>query len=215
MKKIFSNLYVKTILIIVLIGLLSGAGFYIFVTQLAKVQSAEILTRISEAAKLNEELEKLRIENLRLSREKARLHQEKTVSEIISFDENLGVLKKEFNEKINLLPYKIDTKLINIRELKKIAENGLAASADFKSKLQSIGIIPEPFNDYYNLLIVYLDNSIRISNLTLAYLDSKDYSVFDDGEISQLFKENVAIFKDLEQERIRIFEENKIDSLLE
>ena len=215
MKKIFSKLYVKIILIIVLIGLLSGAGFYIFVTQLAKVQSAEILTRISEAAKLNDELEKLRIENLRLSEEKAKLSRDKTVSEIISFDENLQVLKKEFNEKINLSPYKIDTKFTNIQELKKIAENGLAASADFKSKLKNIGDVPESFNDYYNLLIDCLDNNIRISNLLLAYFDSKDYSTFDDSEIKQLYKENDALLKALEQERIKIFKENKIDSLLE
>ena len=208
MKKIFSNLYVKIILVVIFIGLLVGAGFYISVIQLAKVQSAEILTRISEAEKLNEELEKSRIESLRLS-------QEETVSEIISFDENIEVLKKEYNEKINLLRYKIDTKFINIRELKKIAENGLAVSADFKSKLKNIGTIPETFNDYYNLLIKYLDNNIKINNQYLAYFDSKDFSTFDDSEIRKLFKENDELIEALEQQRIKIFKENKIDSLLQ
>lgn len=211
MKKIFSNLYVKIILIIVLAGLLFGllfcAGFYIVSMELAKVESEKILIKISEAVKLNEELKKSRNENLKLS-------QEKTVSEIISFDENIEVFKKEFNEKINLLPYKSDTKFINIQELKKIAANGLDASVDFKNKLKNIGYIPKSFNDYYNLLINYLDNNIRINNLFLAYFDSKSYSTFDDSEIKQLYKENDAILKELEQERIKIFKENKIDYLL-
>ena len=201
MKKIFSNLYVKIILIIVLAGLLFSllfcAGFYIVSIELAKVGSEKILSKISEAVKLNEELS-----------------QEKTVSEITSFDENIEVFKKEFNEKINLLPYKSDIKFINIQELKKIAANGLDASVDFKNKLKNIGYIPKSFNDYYNLLINYLDNNIRISNLFLAYFDSKDYSTFDDSEIKQLYKENDAILKELEQERIKIFKENKIDYLL-
>lgn len=211
MKRIFSNLYIKIILIIVLAGLLFGllfcAGFYIVSMELAKVESEKILIKISEAVKLNEELKKSRNENLKLS-------QEKTVSEIISFDENIEVFKKEFNEKINLLPYKSDTKFINIQELKKIAANGLDASVDFKNKLKNIGYIPKSFNDYYNLLINYLDNNIRINNLFLAYFDSKSYSTFDDSEIKKLYKENDIILKELEQERIKIFKENKIDYLL-
>lgn len=211
MKRIFSNLYIKIILIIVLAGLLFGllfcAGFYIVSMELAKVESEKILIKISEAVKLNEELKKSRNENLKLS-------QEKTVSEIISFDENIEVFKKEFNEKINLLPYKSDTKFINIQELKKIAANGLDASVDFKNKLKNIGYIPKSFNDYYNLLINYLDNNIRINNLFLAYFDSKNYSTFDDSEIKKLYKENDIILKELEQERIKIFKENKIDYLL-
>ena len=208
MKKIFSNLYVKTILIIALAGLLLGAGLYIIFVAPAKVESEKILNKISEAIKFNEELNKSRIEYLKLS-------QEKTVSEIISFDENVEVFKKEFNKKINLLSYKIDTKYINIQELKKIAANGLDASVDFKNKLKNISYIPKPLNDYYNLLINYLDNNIRINNLFLAYFDSKSYSTFDDSEIKQLYKENDAILKELEQERIKIFKENKIDYLLQ
>lgn len=207
MKKIFSNLYVKIILIIVLVGLLFGAGFYIVSTELAKVESEKILNKVSEAVKFNEELKKSRIEYLKLN-------QEKTVSEIISFDEDIEVFKKEFNEKINLLPYKSDTKFINIQELEKIAANGLDASADFKNKLKNIGYIPKPLNDYYNLLISYLDNNIAVNNLFLAYFDSKNYSTFDDSQIKQLYKENDAILKELEQERIKIFKENKIDYLL-
>ena len=114
MKKIFSNLYVKIILIIVLVGILFGAGFSIVSIELAKVESEKILNKISEAVKFNEELEKSRIGYLKLN-------QGKTVSEIISFDENIEVFKKEFNEKINLLPYKSDTKFINIQEIKKIS----------------------------------------------------------------------------------------------
>lgn len=208
MKKIFSNLYVKIILIIVLVGLLFGAGFYIVSTELAKVESEKILSKVSEAVKFNEELKKSRIEYLKLS-------QGKTVSEIISIDENIEVFKKEFNEKINLLPYKSDTKFINIQELKKIAASGLNASVDFKNKLKNIVYIPKPLNDYYNLLINYLDNNIRINNLFLAYFDSKNYSTFDDSQVKQLYKENDAIFKELEQERIRVFKENKIDYLLQ
>ena len=207
MKKIFSNLYVKIILIIVLVGLLFGAGFYIVSTELAKVESQKILNKVSEAVKFNEELKKSRIEYLKLN-------QGKTVSEIISFDENVEVLKKEFNEKINLLPYKSDTKFINIQELEKIAATGLNASLDFKNKLKNIGYIPKTVNDYYNLLISYLDNDIAINNQFLAYYDSKSYSTFDNSQIKQLYIENNAILKELEQERIRIFKENKIDYLL-
>ena len=144
-----------------------------------------------------------------------KLNQEKTVSEIISFDDDIEVLKKEFNEKINLLPYKIDTKYINIQEYKKIAANGLNASADFKNKLKNIGYIPKPFYDYYNLLIAYADNNIAANNLFIAYYDSKSYSTFDKGRIQQLYKENDARLKELEQERIKIFKENKIDYLLQ
>ena len=208
MKKIFSNLYVKIILIIVLVGILLGAGFYIVSIELAKVESEKILNKISEAVKFNEELKKSRIEYLKLN-------QGKTVSEIISFDENVEVFKKEFNEKINLLPFKIDTKYMNIQELKKIAANGLDASVDFRNKLKNIGYIPKSLNDYYNLLITYLDNNIRINNLFLAYFDSKNYSIFNGSEIKQLYKENDAILKELEQERIKIFKENKIDYLLQ
>jgi hypothetical protein len=208
MKKIFSNLYVKIILIIVLAGILFSAGFYIVFVEPAKVESDKILSRVTEAVKLNEELKKSRIEYLKLS-------QEKTVSEIISFDENMEVFKKEFNEKINLLSYKIDTKFINIQELKKIAANGSDASVDFKNKLENIAYIPKSFNDYYNLLIAWLDNNIRINNLFLAYYDSKSYSTFDNSVIKQLSKENDAILKELEQERIKIFKENKIDYLLQ
>ena len=208
MKKIFSNLYVKTILIIVLAGILFGAGFSIVSAELAKVQSQKILSKVSEAVKFNEELEKSRIEYLKLS-------QEKTVSEIISFDDSIEVLKKEFNEKINLLPYKSDTKYINIQELKKIAATGLDASADFKNKLKNIGYIPKPFYDYYNLLIAYADNNIAANNLFIAYYDSKSYSTFDKDQIKQLYKENGAMLIELEQERIRIFKENKIDYLLQ
>ena len=207
MKKIFSNLYVKIILIIVLVGILFGAGFSIVSIELAKVESEKILNKISEAVKFNEELEKSRIGYLKLN-------QGKTVSEIISFDENIEVFKKEFNEKINLLPYKSDTKFINIQEIKKIAANGLNASVDFKNKLKNIVYIPKSFNDYYNLLIKYLDNNIRINNLFLAYFDSKNYSTFDDSEIKQLYKENDIMLKELEQERIKIFKENKIDYLI-
>ena len=207
MKKIFLNLYEKIILIIILVGILIGAGLYIVSIELAKVESQKILSKVSEAVKFNEELKKSRIEYLKLS-------QEKTVSEIISFDENVEVFKKEFNEKINLLSYKIDTKYINIQELKKIASNGLNASVDFKNKLKNIGYIPKSLNDYYNLLIAYLDNSIAINNLFLSYFDSKNYSTFDDSEIKQLYKENGAILKELEQERIKIFKENKIDYLI-
>ena len=208
MKKIFSNLYVKIILIIVLVGILFGAGFYIIFVEPAKVESEKILNKISEAVKFNEELKKSRIEYLKLN-------QEKTVGEIISFDENVEVFKKEFNEKINLLSYKIDIKYINIQELKKIATNGLNASLDFKNKLKNIGNIPKPLNDYYNLLIAYLDNNIAINNLFLAYYDSKIYSTFDDSKIKQLYEENDAILKELEQDRIKIFKENKIDYLLQ
>ena len=126
MKKIFLNLYVKTILIIVLAALLVGAGFYIVSAELAKAQSQKILSKVSEAVRFNEELEKSRIEYLKLN-------QEKNVSEIISFDDSIEVLKKEFNEKINILSYKIDTKYINIQEIKKIAATGLNASLDFTS----------------------------------------------------------------------------------
>ena len=208
MKKIFSNLYVKIILIILIVGILFGAGFYIVSVELAKVQSQKILNKVSEAVKFNDELKKSRIEYLKLS-------QEKTVSEIISFDENIEVLKKEFNEKINLLTYKSDIKSINIQELKKIAANGLDASADFKNKLKNIDYIPKPLNDYYNLLIAYLDNNIAVNNLFIAYFDSKSYSTFDNSEIKQLYKENDAILKELEQERIKVFKENKIDYLLQ
>ena len=84
-----------------------GAGFYIVSTELVKGESEKILSKISEAVKFNEELEKSRIEYLKLN-------QEKTVSEIISFDEIIEVLKKEFNKNINLLSYKSDTNFINI-----------------------------------------------------------------------------------------------------
>lgn len=207
MKKIFSKLYIKIILIIVLVGILFGTGFYIVSKELAKVESEKILSKVSEAIKFNEELKKSRIEYLKLN-------QEKTVSEIISFDKDIEVFKKEFNEKINLLTYKIDTKYTNIQELKKIAANGLDASVGFRNKLKNIAYIPKPLNDYYNLLINYLDNNIAVNNLFITYFDSKNYSTFDDSEIKKLYKENDTILKELEQERIKIFKENKIDYLL-
>ena len=208
MKKIFLNLYEKIILIILIVGILIGAGFYVVSVELAKVQSQKILSKVSEAVKFNEELKKSKIEYLKLS-------QEKTVREIISFDDSIEVLKKEFNEKINLLPYKIDTKYINIQEIKKIAVSGLNASVDFRNKLKNIVYIPKPLNDYYNLLITYLDNNIRINNLFLAYFDSNNYSTFDNSQIKQLYEENDAILKELDQERIKIFKENNIDYLLQ
>ena len=88
------------------------------------------------------------------------------------------------------------------------------ASLDFKNKLKNIAYIPKSFNDYYNLLTAYLDNNIAVNNLFIAYYDSKSFSTFDKGRIQQLYKENDARLKELEQERIKIFKENKIDYLL-
>jgi hypothetical protein len=211
MKKIFSKLYVRIILITVAVCLLSGAVFYVISWQIAKVQSEKILSNMSEALKLNEELKKASTENLKLNQEKIKLKKEKTISEIAGLDEEIEVLKKEFNEKINLLPYKSGTEYINIQELKKIADNGLDASADFKDELNNIGNVPEAFNKYFNLLVKYLDNNIKINSLFEAYYDSKDYSEFDYSGVRQLYKENDLILLELEQERIRVLKENEID----
>ncbi len=211
MKKIFSKLYVRIILIAAAACLLFGAGFYIVSWQIAKVESEKILNNFSEAAKLNEELKKASADNLKLNQEKIKLKQEKTISEIVSFDGEVEVLKKEFNKTINLLPYKSDTKFINIQELTKIADNDMNASVDFKNKLINIGNIPEAFNKYLSLLIKYLDNNIRISSIFKTYYGSKNYSDFDYSEIRQVYKENDMLIKELEQERIRVLKENEIE----
>jgi len=165
-----------------------------------------------------EEQERLGEEKIRLIEEKKKeleLKKEKTIIEIVEFDEKYRVIENEFFNEINRLPDVLSEKFINIDQLKEITVKRISYSKEFKKKLFQIENIPETLEDFYNFKVDFLNNDIETYTLLNDYYTGKSYSSSDNSKIKNSFYRNILLFLKAEEERIKVYKENNLDYLLE
>jgi len=165
-----------------------------------------------------EEQERLGEEKIRLIEEKKKeleLKREKTIIEIVEFDEKYRVIESEFFNEITRLPDVLSEKFINIDQLEEITVKRISYSKEFKKKLFQIENIPESLVDFYNFKVDFLNNDIETYTLLNDYYTGKSYSSSNNSKIKDSFYRNILLFLKAEEERIKVYEENDLDYLLD
>ena len=165
-----------------------------------------------------EEQERLGEEKIRLIEEKKKeleLKREKTIIEIVEFDEKYRVIESEFFNEITRLPDVLSEKFINIDQLEEITVKRISYSKEFKKKLFQIENIPESLVDFYNFKVDFLNNDIETYTLLNDYYTGKSYSSSNNSKIKDSFYCNILLFLKAEEERIKVYEENDLDYLLD
>jgi len=165
-----------------------------------------------------EEQERLGEEKIRLMEEKKKeleLKREKTIIEIVEFDEKYRVIESEFFNEITRLPDVLSEKFINIDQLEEITVKRISYSKEFKKKLFQIENIPESLVDFYNFKVDFLNNDIETYTLLNDYYTGKSYSSSNNSKIKDSFYRNILLFLKAEEERIKVYEENDLDYLLD
>jgi uncharacterized protein YneF (UPF0154 family) len=165
-----------------------------------------------------EEQEKLEEEKIKLIEEKKKeleLKKEKTIIEIVEFDEKYKVIESEFFDKIARLPDVLNEKFINIDQLEEITIRRISYSKEFKKKLFQIENIPEPLEDFYNFKVDFLNNDIETYTLLNDYYTGKSYYSSNNSKIKDSFYNNILLFSKAEEERTKVYKANNLDYLLE
>ncbi len=135
---------------------------------------------------------------------------QKTVSEIIEFDEKYIPIRDDFLGKVESLSAKFESGVVNIEGLKQLTAERIDASEIFKQELSSINMVPGPIEDFYGSLSEFLEKDIEKWNLILTY-----YSRGDLQEELDLDQKNVNdLYHKAEDERARIYTAYELESLL-
>ena len=183
-------------------------GYDVFMVHIQKIK---IQKQVEEQERLGEE-------KIRLIEEKKKeleLKREKTIIEIVEFNEKYRVIESEFFNEITRLPDVLSEKFINIEQLEEITVKRISYSKEFKKKLFQIENIPESLEDFYNFKVDFLNNDIKTYTLLNDYYTGKSYSSSNNSKIKDSFYRNILLFLKAEEERIKIYEENNLDYLLD
>ena len=205
MKKKARDTIFSVILILIMVTLV---GYDVFMVHIQKIK---IQKQIEEQERLGEE-------KIRLIEEKKKeleLKREKTIIEIVEFNEKYRVIESEFFNEITRLPDVLSEKFINIEQLEEITVKRISYSKEFKKKLFQIENIPESLEDFYNFKVDFLNNDIETYTLLNDYYTGKSYSSSNNSKIKDSFYRNILLFLKAEEERIKVYEENDLDYLLD
>lgn len=171
----------------------------------------------AEARKITEALEKIdymqsKIKEAETGLLKQRMARESV--EILEFDEEYRIIRDEYIEKANALSKKLNSKFINIDEIKELTDNKMDLSREFKEKLGRLHI-PRSLEDFYNFKMEFLDSDIRAMDLVLAYYDSGDYSTYDNTGLEEAYEKSYSLFLKAEEEMEMVYREYALEYLLE
>ncbi|MFA5015463.1 MAG: hypothetical protein WC549_07985 [Actinomycetota bacterium] len=181
-------------------------GYNIFSVEMQKI---EIQRQIEENANIEKEREALEREMLLevLRSEEAR--------QLAEYYVEYGPVKAEFMEKTIEFSEKINDKIINTAELKKLTTGRLEAALDYKEKLIGIENVPAPLEAFSIYELEFIESDIKTINLVLSYYNSENYTNFNSSAIDKFYEDTQSLLGRAEKELRRVYEQYNLEYLLE
>ena len=197
----------SAVIVTIILAIVAVVLIYNNILSRAEAYKQEVLAKLVQWEEHQEELERIRLEIIKLQKEK-------TVREIIEFYEKYDDLRKQYFNSIQVYESDIQEKASSVEELKQKVRERLVAANDFKNQMEKVDYIPGPMQDFFDLNIDYLDNEIQVMYYLIAYYGGFNYSTYNDTELLQLMAENKDLLLEIDEELKRVFIEHGIDYLL-
>ena len=175
--------------------------------KLANHYAGELINNIKISEEYYSELNNIRYEILKLN-------EEKTVRDIIDFFKNLDNYIDNFKGSSSDILISDSADIRKIKSISQVIDDMELLDKQterIRDGIANLEYVPEPVINYYNMLIVYLNNDISRYGLILNYYESGNFSNFDSTEIDKLEEENKILLMEINAEKERILKEYKID----
>ena len=140
------------------------------------------------------------------------LTRDRDIKEIIEFDELYSEIEEEYLSKINRISEEMENKLVSIEDVKDLVDERIDASRQFKDEVIGINNVPGPLEDFYGLLLKFLDNDISTWLQIKLY-----YSGFyeeDDNGIKELYRVNSELFRQIGEKKGEIYSKYELGNLI-
>jgi hypothetical protein len=134
------------------------------------------------------------------------------ISDIFNYDEVYSGLEKEYLDNIAGISEELEKKVVNIIDIVSIVNKRITAAKEFKESLENIDYIPEPLEDFHDLLLFFLENDISTWQATKSYYNG-DYEG-DIAEIRRLHSENSLLYRQTEELQKEIYALYELEDLL-
>ena len=139
-------------------------------------------------------------------------------ADIIVFDGQYDEIKGEYLAEISNISEEFKQKVEKVSQLKVLTNKRIRAAEKFKQELIDIGYIPEALNDFYELLLDFLDNDISTWTEILTYY-SENYSIENEqttgnASIDELYLRNRNFYQEVQDFQAEVYSEYDLESLL-
>jgi hypothetical protein len=121
--------------------------------------------------------------------------------DIIEFDKEYSAIMQDYKASISRISEELEKKVVNIDELKDLADRRMNAAKRFRDSLKDVNDIPAPLEEFHDMLMDFLENDISAWQETSSYY-SGSYSG-DEAGINELHRKNSALYQqviDLQKE---------------
>jgi len=193
------------ILMLLVIAAFLLVGYNIFSVEMQKIETKR---QLKEEARSEEERERLKTEMLEeLRSEEAR--------QLAEYYQDYGLIKTEFMENTAELSEKMNDKVTDTEELRKLAAERLEAVLDYKEKLIGIGNVPAPLETFSIFELEFIESDIKTINLLLSYYSSESYSNFKSSALDKQYEDTKSLYRRAEEELQKVYEQYDLGCLLE
>ena len=134
------------------------------------------------------------------------------IRQIIGFDEVYSAIKQDYLAEIDRISDELEGKVINIDDIIILVDERIDASRRFRSSLDGIGDVPGPLEDFYDLLMEFLENDIS----TWQEIRSYYAGIYngDDRSLRESYNENSRLFMQVNDMQKDIYSEYNLEDLL-
>jgi len=196
------EIIISTLLILIVILLV---GVNVFSVESQKIEAKRQIEEDADLEKEREESKKEMLEELRS--EEAR--------QLAEYYQDYGLIKTEFMENTAELSEKMNDKVTDTEELRKLAAERLEAVLDYKEKLIGIGNVPAPLETFSIFELEFIESDIKTINLLLSYYNSENYSNFNSSALGKLYEDTKSLYRRAEEELQKVYEQYDLGCLLE
>ena len=139
-------------------------------------------------------------------------------ADIIEFDAIYAEIKKDYLSGIGSISEEFEQKVANIDNIRILTGERIRIAEKFKEELGSIGMVPEPLDDFYSSLLEFVDNDIYTWEEILLYYSTnfsmQDEQLIDDDGIKELYMKNQDLYMEVEELQAEIYSEYGLESFL-
>jgi len=196
------EIIISALLILIVILLV---GVNVFSVESQKIEAKRQIEEDADLEKEREESKKEMLEELRS--EEAR--------QLAEYYQDYGLIKTEFMENTAELSEKMNDKVTDTEELRKLAAERLEAVLDYKEKLIGIGNVPAPLETFSIFELEFIESDIKTINLLLSYYSSESYSNFKSSALDKQYEDTKSLYRRAEEELQKVYEQYDLGCLLE
>ncbi|MCG9480036.1 MAG: hypothetical protein K9H14_07510 [Actinomycetia bacterium] len=209
-RRVADNLTV--VLLVVFTFLLVGYTVYSVEKQKAElIRMEEEQDRIE---KLEQELREQQGEMREARLEELKKDREEKARNIIDFHSDYSLIRSEFLRMIASLEKDMDLRAVNIEEVEELTNERIDASKSLIDSYSGIEV-PPVLDKFSGLLMDFLENDYNTWSLTSSYYNSRHYSTYNLETLNRLHQENIQLFKQAEDELVRVYKKYELDELTE